>query len=214
MTARLSRGGAVKIALYGASGMLGSRIAAEAIARDHAVTGINRSGSSDVPAGCNLRKGDAGDADDVARIAAEHDVVVSAIAPSRAGGRPEAYLQTMAILGENVGRRRLIVIGHAGSLFVAPDLRLMDSPGIPEEAKPEARTQLATLELLKDTGALLDWVYISPAPFIAPGERRGTYRRGVDMVLGDQISAEDFAIAVLDEVERPKHHRSRFTVAW
>ena len=75
-------------------------------------------------------------------------------------------------------------------------------------------TQLGTLELLKDTGALLDWVYISPAPFVAPGERRGTYRRGVDMVIGDQISAEDFAVAVLDEVEHPLHHRSRFTVAW
>jgi uncharacterized protein len=204
----------VKVALYGASGMIGSRIAAEAVARDHEVTAITRSGSTDLPPGCTPRRGDAADADDVARIAAEHDVVISAIAPSRSGGRPETYLQTMDILGENVGSRRLIVVGHAGSLLIAPNLRLMDSRGFPEAAKPEARTQLATLELLKDTGALLDWVYVSPAPFVAPGERRGTYRRGVDMVLGDQISAEDFAVAVLDEVEQPKYHRSRFTVAW
>ena len=204
----------MKIALYGASGMMGSRIAAEAIARDHAVTGITRSGSTDLPASTTPRQGDAGDDDDVAKIAAEHDVVVSAIGPSRVGGRPEAYLQTMAVMGENVGSRRLIVVGNAGSLLVAPNLRLMDTLGFPEGGKQEARTQLATLELLKDTGALLDWVYVSPAPFVAPGERRGTYRRGVDMVLGDQISAEDFAVAVLDEVESPKYHRSRFTVAW
>jgi putative NADH-flavin reductase len=214
MTAAVSRGGVVKIALYGAAGMIGSRIAAEAVEREHTVTAITRSGTADVPAGCTPRQGDAADADDVARVAAEHDVVVSAIAPSRSGGRPEKYLRTVAILGENVGTRRLIVVGHAGSLLVAPNLRLMDSPGFPEGAKPEARTQLATLELLKDTGALLDWVYISPAPFVAPGERRGSYRRGVDMVIADQISAEDFAIAVLDEIEHPLHHRSRFTVAW
>jgi uncharacterized protein len=204
----------VKIALYGASGMIGSRIAAEAILRRHEVTGLTRTGSVELPEGCTPRQGDAADALDVARIAAEHDVVVSAIGPSRTGGRHKVYLDTMAVLGENVGTRRLIVVGSAGSLLVAPDLRLMDTAGFPPRARAEAETQLATLELLRDTGALLDWVYLSPAPFIAPGERRGTYRRGVDMVLGDQISAEDFAIAVLDEVEHPLHHRSRFTVAW
>lgn len=203
----------MKIALYGAGGMIGARIAVEALARDHAVTGITRS-DADLPAGCKPRRGDAADADEVARIAAEHDVVVSAIGPSRTGVRHEVYLQTMAILGENVGSRRLIVVGGAGSLFVAPDLRLLDTRGFPPAAKAEATAQLATLELLKDTGALLDWVYVTPAPFIAPGERRGVYRRGVDMVIGDQISAEDFAVAILDEVEQPLHHRSRFTVAW
>ena len=204
----------MKIALYGASGMIGSRIAAEAILRRHEVTGLTRTGSVELPEGCTPRQGDAADALDVARIAAEHDVVVSAIGPSRTGGRHKIYLDTMAVLGENVGTRRLIVVGSAGSLLVAPDLRLMDTAGFPPGAHAEAETQLATLELLRDTGALLDWVYLSPAPFIAPGERRGTYRRGVDMVLGDQISAEDFAIAVLDEIEHPLHHRSRFTVAW
>lgn len=204
----------MKIALYGAAGMIGSRIAAEALARDHAVTAITRSGSTDLPAGCTARRGDAGNADDVARIAAEHDVVVSAIGPSRTGVRHEVFLRTLAILGENVGSRRLVVVGHAGGLFVAPDLRLLDTQGFPPDAKAEAVTHGAALELLRHTGALLDWVYLAPAPFIAPGERRGTYRRGVDLVLGDLISAEDFAVAVIDEVERPLHHRSRFTVAW
>ncbi len=204
----------MKIALYGASGMIGSRIAAEAVARDHAVTGITRSGATDLPPGCTSRQGDAADGDDVARVASEHDVVVCAIGPSRTGVRHEVFLQTMAILGENVGSRRLIVVGNAGSLHVAQGLRLMDTVGFPPAARAEAVAQLAALELLRDTGALLDWVVITPAPFVAPGERRGAYRRGIDMVLGDQISAEDFAIAVLDEVEHPLHHRSRFTVAW
>jgi uncharacterized protein len=203
----------MRIALYGATGTVGSRIAKEALSRDHEVTAISRSGG-DVPEGAKPRQGDAADADDVARIASEHDVVVSAIGPSRTGARPEIFFNARATLGENVGTRRLVVVGGSGSLLVAPGLRLIDAPGFPPEAKPEASAQVAALELLKDTGALLDWVYVSPAPFIAPGERRGTYRVGVDMVLGDQISAEDFAIAIIDEVERPKHHRSRFAVAW
>ncbi len=204
----------MKIALYGASGMMGSRIAAEAVARDHAVTAITRSGSVDVPAGAKPRKGDAADGDDVARIASEHDVVVSAISPSRTGGRHEVFLQTLSILAKNVGTRRLLVVGGSGSLYAAPGLRLLDTPTYPPAARAEAVTQLAALELLKDTGALLDWVYVSPAPFTAPGERRGTYRRGGDTVLGEQISAEDFAVAILDEIEHPRYHRARFCVAW
>ncbi len=203
----------MRIALYGASGMVGTRIATEAMSRDHEVTAISRSGG-DLPGGCHPRPGDAADADDVARISSEHDVVIAAIGPSRTGARHEIFLDALATLGENVGTRRLIVVGHAASLLVAPGLQLIDAPGFPPDAKPEALTHLAALELLRGTGALLDWVYVSPAPFIAPGERRGTYRVGVDMVLGDQISAEDFAVAIIDEVERPKHHRSRFTVAW
>jgi uncharacterized protein len=203
----------MRIALYGATGMVGTRIAKEALWRDHEVTAISRSGGDTVE-GSHSRIGDASDADDVARIASEHDVVVSAIAPSRAGGRHEIFLHALRTLGENVGTRRLIVVGSSGSLLVAPGLRLLDAPGFPPAAKPEALTQLAALEFLKDTGALLDWVYVSPAPFIAPGERRGSYRVGVDTLLGDEISAEDFAIAIIDEVERPKHHRSRFAVAW
>ncbi len=204
----------MKIALYGASGMLGSRIAAEALARDHDVTAITRSGSTDVPVGATPRTGDAADGDDVARIASEHDLVISAIGPSRTGVRHEVFLHALATLGENVGSRRLIVVGGSGSLYAAPGLRLLDTPTYPAAARAEALTQLAALELLKDTGALLDWVYVSPAPFTAPGERRGTYRRGGDTVLGEQISAEDFAVAVLDEVEHPRYHRSRFCVAW
>ena len=202
----------MRIALYGATGMVGSRIAAEAVGRDHHVTALTRSGQDAAVAGATARRGDAGDADDVARIAAEHDVVVCAIGPSRTGGRHKVFLDAIAILAENVGSRRLIVVGGAGSLQVAPGLRLMDTPSFPAEYRPEATTQAAALELLKATGALVDWVYVSPAPAIGPGERTGRYRIGMEVPIGDFVSAEDFAIAIVDEIETPRFRRIRFNV--
>ncbi len=204
----------MRIALYGATGMMGSRIAAEALSRDHHVTAISRTPHSDVPVGAGVRLGDAGDADGVARVAAEHDVVVSAIGPSRTGARPQIFLHALACLAENVGTRRLVVVGGAGSLEVAPGLRLLDSPGFPAAYRPEALTQAAALELLKDTGAIVDWVYVSPAPAVGPGERTGKYRIGLDVPIGDWISAEDYAVAIIDEIEVPHFHRVRFNVAY
>lgn len=203
----------MRIALYGGTGMIGSRIALEALSRDHHVTTISRNLSSDVPIGAQARTGNAGDADDVARVAAEHDVVVSAIGPSRTGARPQIFLHALACLAENVGTRRLVVVGHAGSLEVAPGLRLLDSPGFPAAYLAEALTHTAALELLKDTGAIVDWVYVSPAPGIGPGERTGIYRMGIDMPVGDWITAEDYAVAIVDEIEVARFHRVRFNVA-
>ncbi|MBA2698776.1 MAG: NAD(P)H-binding protein [Nocardioidaceae bacterium] len=204
----------MRIALYGGTGMIGSRIAREAVSRDHVVTAISRTPGAAASKGIQERKGDAADADDVARIAAEHDVVVSAIGPSRTGVRHQVFLHAIAILAENVGTRRLIVVGGAGSLEVAPGLRLIDAPGFPEAAKQEAQTQIQALELLRDKGALLDWVYVSPAPFIAPGERTGTYRVGVNAVFGEMISAEDYAVAIVDEIELPRARHARIAVAY
>ena len=203
----------MKIALYGATGMLGSRIAVEALTRGHALTALSRTPEAALPEGARARTGDAGDADDVARIAAEHDVVVSAIGPSRTGERHQVFLHAVSVLAENVGTRRLVVLGGAGSLQVAPGLRLMDTPGFPARSLPEAITQAAALELLKDTGALANWVYISPGPAIGPGERTGHYRVGLETPIGDWISAEDFAVAVVDEIEVPRFHRTRINVA-
>ncbi len=203
----------MRIALYGGTGMIGSRIALEALSRDHLVTTITRNPSSNGPIGAQARIGDAGNSDDVARVAAEHDVVVSAIGPSRTGARPQIFLHALACLAENVGMRRLVVVGHAGSLEVAPGLRLLDSPGFPAAYRSEALTHAAALELLKDTGAMVDWVYVSPAPGIGPGERTGTYRMGIDMPVGDWLTAEDYAVAIVDEIEVPRFHRVRFNVA-
>ena len=203
----------MKVALYGGTGMVGSRIAGEALARDHRVTAISRHTGAPVPRGALPRRGDAADADDVARVASEHDVVVSAIGPSRIGGRHQAFLDAIACLAENVGTRRLVVMGHSGSLQVAPGLRMLDLPTYPVAYRPEALTHAAALTLLKGTGALLDWVYLSPAPALSPGERSGSYRVGLDAPVGEWISAEDLAVALLDEIEVPRHRRVRFTVA-
>lgn len=254
----------MKIALYGATGFVGSRIVLEALSRDHLVTAISRrldrsspagsavgpatpssesspasavTGASGAtpgsesmptfpplgappgptaaptPAGLRVRRGDAAEPIDVARVAAEHDVVVSAISPSRTGQRHQIFLHALSVLAENVGTRRLVVVGGSGSLQVAPGLRLMDMPGFSPRNLPEAITHVAALELLRDTGALVDWLYVSPAPAIGPGERTGRYRIGKDEVVGDWVSVEDFALAIVDELEVPRYRRTRIHVA-
>ena len=204
----------MKVALYGATGRIGSRIADEAVRRDHSVTPLSRSVAPAVSDGLVALSGDAGDADDVARIAAEHDVVVSAIGPSRTGGRPKVFLDAVTTLADNVGTRRLIVVGQAGSLQVASGLRLMDTAGFPADLRDEAVAGAASLELLRRSGALVDWLYVSPAPAIGPGERTGQYRIGHDVPIGDFISAEDFAVAIVDEIETPRYRRTRIHVAY
>ena len=203
----------MRIALYGGTGNIGSRIAAEALARDHQVTILARSHDANIPEGATFRCADAADADDVARVSAEHAVVVSAIGPSRTGQRHKNFLHAVSVLAENVGTRRLIVVGGAGGLQIAPGLRLMDTPTFPAAALSEAKTQAAALELLKDTGALVDWVYVSPAPAIGPTTRTGAYRIGFDTLIGNWIGAEDFAVAVVDEIETPRYRRIRIHVA-
>lgn len=202
----------MRIAVYGGSGAIGSRVVVEALRRDHVVTVVTRHPTA-VPAGAVARIGDAADGDDVAKVAAEYDVVVSAIGPSRTGERVERFLNALRSLADNVGTRRLIVVGGSGSLYVAPGLRLLDTSGFPPAMRYEALAQLAALEQLKNGGGFVDWVYVSPAPMTTPGQRTGTYRSGSDSVLGDYISVEDLAVAVVDEIERPRHRRQRFTVS-
>lgn len=203
----------MRIALYGATGRIGSRIAAEAVSRDHQVTGIDRARRPDVPEGVVGRYGDATDGDDVARVAAEHDVVVSAIAPSRVGGRARPFLDAIATLVDNVGTRRLVVVGDAGTLQVSPGLRWMDTTAYPPESRPEAEAHAAAIELLRDAGALADWLYISPANVVSPGERTGVYRIGHDNPIGDRVSIDDFAVAVVDELEAVRYRRERINIA-
>jgi putative NADH-flavin reductase len=203
----------MRIAVYGGAGTIGSRIVAEALERDHQVTAIGRTRAAEVPKGAKARVGDAADGDDVAKVSSEHDVVVSAIGPSRSGARVEVFLKALRRLAENVGTHRLIVVGGSGLLYVAPGLRLLDTATFPPAYRHEALAQLAALEQLKDGGGFVDWVYVSPAPITAPGRRTGHYSLGSNMVLKDSISAEDYAVAILDEIERPRHRREQFAVS-
>lgn len=200
----------MKVAVIGASGMVGSRVVAELVRRGHDVTAVTRSGTQ-VPDTTSVQ-GDLGDAEFIRSLAGGHDVIVSATPPSRTGGDHQVWLDALQTAQANAGDARLFVVGGAGSLVV-DGVRLVDQPGFPEGYKPEALTAAKALEGIRQAPAGLDWVFISPAPEIAPGERTGTYQVGDDSPVGDTISAEDFAVAVVDEIETPKHHRVRFTVA-
>ncbi|MFE9765369.1 NAD(P)-dependent oxidoreductase [Streptomyces sp. NPDC005808] len=213
----------MKLVLFGATGMVGSRIATEASARGHQVTAVSRSGQSPVP-GVTTAVADISDRARVAELAAGADAVASACAPPRDGANPQApFLVMNQSLVEGVraaGVRRLVVVGGAGSLEVAPGQALADQPGFPEDYLPEALAQrdvLTYLRTLDDEG--LDWTYVSPAPEIAPGERTGRFRIGGDQLLTEdhhagRISAEDYAVAFVDELEKDAHPRARMSVAY
>ena len=194
----------MKIAVYGATGAIGSSIVHEATSRGHEVTGISRRGGHVT--------GDALDPAFATEVSDKHDVIVSAIGPSRTEDDGTRFEDSIANLIAALGERRLVVVGGAGTLTV-DGVRLLDSPGFPEIYKAEATKGATTLALLRATGNDVDWTYLSPAPIIQPGERTGSYRRGLESPVGDTISIEDYAVALVDELETPAHIRQRFTVA-
>ncbi|MEU5833481.1 NAD(P)H-binding protein [Streptomyces diacarni] len=215
----------MRIAVFGAAGNVGSRVVTEALARGHEVSAVVRDPAR-FPAlhpGATHRVGDAADAGDVAALSTGHDLVVSATRP--APGNEEGLVLAARGLLAGLARTgvRLLLVGGAGSLTVPGTdgrVRVSDDPRyVPEEWRPIA---LACDEqyalLLRQAPARLDWAYVSPPALLAPGVRTGHYRLGADELLVDEagrsaLSMEDFAIALMDEAERPKHHRARFTVA-
>lgn len=192
----------MKIALFGATGMVGSRIASEAASRGHEVTSLSRSGGADM-----------GSADAVRAAAADHDVVVSATGPSRTGESHEPWLASVSTLVDHVGDTRVLFVGGAGSLLTPDGTRLLDTDGFPDEYKAEATSGAAALEIFRAAPESVDWTFLSPAPVIAPGERTGSVVTSLDTPAGDFVSAEDYAVALVDEIEQPQHRRQRFTVA-
>ena len=185
----------------------------EAAARGHQVTSVSRKGDAPQSSNVAVLKADVGDRAAM-RDSDENDVVVSAVGPSREpGGDPSAFATTLVDLAAAVSNARLLVVGGAGSLFAAPGVRLVDIPEFPDAYRAEALAGAASLEALKalpDTG---EWSYLSPAPIIAPGERTGHYVVADDVPAGETISTEDYAVALVDEIEQPAHSGRRFTVA-
>jgi putative NADH-flavin reductase len=204
----------MKIAVIGGTGMVGSRIVAEAAARGHQVTSVSRKGDAPQSSNIAVLTTDVADLVAMQELAAEHDVIVSAIGPSREpGGDPSTFARTLVELATAVAQARLIVVGGAGSLFAAPGVRLVDTPEFPDVYKAEALAGAASLEALKALPDAGEWSYLSPAPIIAPGERTGRYVVADDDPAGETISAEDYAVALIDEIENPAHTGRRFTVA-
>jgi len=202
----------MKIALIGATGNAGSRILAELSRRGHAVTAIARN-IEKIPAlpGAVPVKADAGDVKALATALKGHDAVISSVHFTASDP-----LKLIAAVKES-GVPRYLVVGGAGSLLVAPGVRLIDTPEFPALYKAEAAGGGAFLELLRKETAL-DWTFLSPSAMFVPGERTGKFRLGGDELLsnanGSSISFEDYAIALADEIEKPAHSRRRFTVGY
>jgi putative NADH-flavin reductase len=203
----------MKIAVVGASGNAGSRIVAELSRRGHHVTAIARNPDK-IAAQPQVTavKGDAHDQAALTDLLRGHDVAVSSIHflasdPAKLIGAAKAS-----------GVGRYLVVGGAGSLEVAPGVRLVTTPGFPAQYKAEAEKGAAFLDLLtleKD----LNWTFLSPSALFTAGERTGKFRLGTDQLLTGAdgkswISFEDFAVALADEIERPAHIRKRFTVGY
>jgi len=203
----------MKVALLGASGMIGSRILAELSSRGHQVTALARKPApiAALP-GVSARAVDAYDGKALAAAYAGHDAVISSV----------HYLASNAdtLIGaaKAAAVPRYLVVGGAGSLDVAPGVKLVDTPQFPAIYLDEARAGGAFLEKLK-AEPTLNWTFLSPSALISPGERTGKFRLGTDQLLVDAggnsaISAEDYAVALVDELEAPKHVRMRFTVGY
>lgn len=213
----------MKIALIGATGFVGSALLKEALDRGHEVTAIVRHPEKVTPhSKLHPQKGDVYNADDVARLVAGHDAVISAFNPGWSD--PDIYnLQvkgTKAIINgvKKAGIKRLLFVGGAGSLEVKPGVQALDLPGFPAEYKQGALATREALNLLRKESAL-DWSFLSPSADLAPGQRTGKFRLGQDQALKDangqsRISTQDYAVAMLDEVEKPSHVRQRFTVGY
>lgn len=214
------------IALIGATGFVGSAVLDELLRRGHRVRALVRD-----PARLAERDGverataDATDAAQVAQAVEGCDAVVSAYNPG--WHAPDLYAQYLAgsraiVAGvRRAGAPRLLVVGGAGSLQVAPGVQLVDTPAftdhVPPNIVPGARAARDLLTELRQDAAL-DWTFVSPPALLQPGPRSGAYRLGGDDLLLDGaqpagISVADLAVAIVDELESPQHRRRRFTVA-
>lgn len=211
----------MKITLIGATGSVGSRVLAEALSRGHQVTALVRDPAK-LPArpGLTVVKGDALEADALAKTLSG-DAVVSSYNPGWTAAdirrkTVDAY-KGIVRAAKASGVKRLLVVGGAGTLDVAPGQFLVDQPYFPAEYKEAAAGMRDVYLSLKDEKAL-DWTFFSPAPLLAPGARTGKFRVGADSVLpGDapaEISIEDYAVALVDELEKPAHSRRRFTAGY
>ena len=203
----------MKIAIVGATGNVGSRLVDEALSRGNRVTAVARNASS-LPRDENLTFSgvDATDPAQLSQALRGHDVVISAT-PFRSV-EPGSLINAV----RQSGVKRYLVVGGAGSLEVSPGHALVDSPDFPALYREESLAGKAFLEALLEVNDL-DWTMLSPSALFIPGKRTGVFRLGHDSLLTaadgkSWVSFEDFAVAMLNEVEHPKHIRQRFTVGY
>lgn len=200
------------VALIGASGNAGNRILKELSDRGHRVTGIARNPDkiARLP-NVTAVAGDVVDKTALASLLRGHDAVISSV--RFIGSDPALLIAAI----RDAGIKRYLVVGGAGSLEVAPGQRLVDQPSFPAAYKGEASKGAEFLDQLRKVDDL-DWTFLSPSALFTAGQRTGKFRLGKDQLLttdsGSSISFEDYAIALVDELERPTHLRQRFTVGY
>lgn len=213
------------VVLIGASGFVGTAILNELLSRGHKVTAIVRNPEKINVSSSNLDivKTDVSDTNVMVEICKGKDAIISAYNPGWAN--PDIYEETLRnyplILeaAKQSGTKRLLCVGGAGTLFCAPGLRVVDSGVIPDAimggVKSLGEFYLNTLMNEK----AIDWIFFSPAGTLEPGKRTGKFRLGKDDLIVDKngishISVEDYAVAMVDELENPKHHYKRFTIGY
>lgn len=202
----------MKVALIGASGAAGSRILRELVGRGHTVRALARHPEKiEQLKGVEALAADTADSSALSKLLKGVDAVISAIKFKDFDG--PALIEAVRAAGV----KRYLVVGGAGSLEVAPGMLEMNSPKFPPHVKPEAQQGAQFLEQLRSSG--LDWTFLSPSRFFTPGERTGKFRLGTDQLLTDAtgksaISFEDYAVALVDELEQSRHVRARFTVGY
>lgn len=208
----------MKVILYGASGFIGSRILDELISRNHQVTGVVRDLSKIDNSNITAFSSDICSSDQVAEIVAGSDAVISAYAAPFSA--PEKLIEATKSLIHGLKKskiNRLIVVGGAGTLEVSPGIQLLETPEFPVAWKPVALAHREALRVLHSSD--LDWTSFSPAALIEPGIKTGMYRLGEeDLIVNtkgeSRISVEDYATALVDELENPKHIQKRFTIGY
>ena len=213
----------MNVALIGATGFIGGALLEEAVRRGHRVTAVVRDPARLAPrAGVEPVRADATDTAALTEALRGHDAVLSATSGHSAADVYAAYLagfDSIVAAVRAAGVPRLLLVGGAGSLEVAPGVQVLDTPQFPDQWRPTALGAREALARLRADASGLDWSVLSPSATIAPGERTGRFRLGTDALLVDangesRISAQDYAVAMLDELESPKHSRRRFTVGY
>jgi len=215
----------MKIAIVGATGFIGSKVRDEAVSRGHVVTAVTRSPDK-LPRNDRIitAPGDVNDVPLLTRYLRGQDAVIHAYAPGRGIGAEESMEKqragTLSIIAaaKAAGVKRLLAVGGAGSLEVAPGVAHFDTPEFPAAYQGGARATAQIKDLLRAEKDL-EWTFLCPSTSIAPGERTGKFRLGGDgLLIGEdgqsRISVEDYAVAMIDELENPKHTGHRFTVGY
>jgi putative NADH-flavin reductase len=211
---------AMNVVVYGATGNSGSEIVKELLRRGHKVTGVARKVESlKDQAGVTAKTDDLENVDRIAEVIQGADVVVSAYQPP--SDNTDALIEVTKRELEAVkkaGVPRLIIVGGAGQLEVAPGVTLIKSGYLPAEYMPIALSHEKAAQVLKESSGV-NWTYIAPAAYFVPGERTGKYRTGTNNLVSDEkgesrISFADYAIALVDEIEKPKHERALFSVGY